>query len=67
MVQFKTARLQPVGQGQGRLFSDPDSLRARRMARAADAVRERMGERSVVRARLLRRRAKKASSLPSVD
>jgi nucleotidyltransferase/DNA polymerase involved in DNA repair len=59
--------LQPVGQGQGRLFSDPDSRRARRMTRAADAVRERMGERSVVRARLLRRRAKKASSLPSVD
>ena len=59
--------LQPVGLGQGKLFSEPEDRRARKMARAADAVRERMGEHSVVRARLLRRKAKKASSLPSVD
>ncbi|HYV85456.1 MAG TPA: DNA polymerase IV [Patescibacteria group bacterium] len=39
---------------QGGLFSDPADERARRSARVADAVRERMGEESITRARLLR-------------
>jgi len=45
--------LEPAGGGQGELFADPDEDRARRVARAADAVRHRMGERSLTRARLL--------------
>jgi len=58
--------LEPAGSGQPGLFVDPDERRARRMARAADAVRERLGEDAVTRARLLRRRDE-AGSLPSVD
>ena len=63
--------------GQGRLFLDPDEERARRAARVADAVRDRLGEQSLTRARLLRRSRRhtddpgsdpeEASSLPSVD
>jgi DNA polymerase-4 len=50
------------------LFADPGEERARRMARAADAVRERMGEKSVTRARLLGGADEdEASTLPSVD
>jgi len=41
--------------GQGRLFTDAEDSRARRRARAADAVRARLGPESIVRARLLRR------------
>jgi hypothetical protein len=42
------------------------------MARAADAVRDKLGEKSLTRARLLKGKKKKdddkeASSLPSVD
>ena len=63
--------LEPAGHGQASLFEDPDEARARRMARAADAVRDKVGEKSVTRARLLRRKKddddKEASSLPSVD
>jgi len=64
--------LEPYGSGQGRLFPDAVEERARRMARAADAVRERLGEGAITRARLLRSRrgrtrASEASSLPSVD
>ncbi len=62
------------GSGQASLFDDPDRERARRLARASDAVRDRMGERAITRARLLRRRRdeddeapEEASSLPSVD
>jgi DNA polymerase-4 len=52
----------------GDLFADPGEERARRMARAADAVRERLGERAVTRARLLDRgEDDEASTLPSVD
>jgi nucleotidyltransferase/DNA polymerase involved in DNA repair len=66
--------------GQASLFSDPDEARARRAARAADAVRARLGDDAITRARLLRRAPAKgrrrgsdgehdpeASSLPSVD
>jgi nucleotidyltransferase/DNA polymerase involved in DNA repair len=68
--------LDTAGHGQDALFTDPGEERARRMARAADAVRDKLGERSLTRARLLRRRAAEtdddsdaaeASSLPSVD
>jgi len=63
--------LEPAGSGQTSLFTDPEEEKARRMARAADAVRDRLGEEAVTRARLLRKRKAKdsdeASSLPSVD
>jgi DNA polymerase-4 len=61
---------------QGSLFEAPADERARKMARAADAVREKLGEKAVTRARLLRKPrrdpdedepAGEASSLPSVD
>jgi len=57
--------------GQGSLFPDDAAEKARRLARAADAVRERFGEQAVQRARLLRRQGERdegeASSPPSVD
>ena len=57
--------------GQYELFLDDDEQRARKLARASDAVRDRLGERSVTRARLLRKTESdddgEASSLPSVD
>lgn len=66
--------LEPAGAGQASLFSDAAEERARRMARVADAVRDRLGERTITRARLLPRRTDgkrrappEASSLPSVD
>jgi hypothetical protein len=52
------------------LFQDPDEERARRLSRAADAVRERFGSDALQRARLLRREDREkdeASSPPSVD
>jgi len=68
--------LEPARSGQGSLFEAPAEERARKMARAADAVREKMGEKALTRARLLRKRGRRsdedespdeASSLPSVD
>jgi hypothetical protein len=60
------------GSGQSELFMDDTELRARKLARVADAVRDRMGEKTVTRARLLKRKDRddndgEASSLPSVD
>jgi DNA polymerase-4 len=60
------------GSGQSELFMDDDERRARKLTRAADAVRDRLGEKTVTRARLLKRRGGdeddgEASSLPSVD
>jgi DNA polymerase-4 len=58
---------------QPRLFEDPESERARKLALASDVVRNKLGERALVRARLLRRRSDpsksdgEASSPPSVD
>jgi DNA polymerase-4 len=55
---------------QGVLFEDPSSTRARQIARLTDAVRDRMGERALTRARLLRKPEDEeddASSLPSAD
>ena len=68
--------LEPARSVQGTLFEAPVNERARKMARAADAVREKLGEKAVTRARLLPRPgrdpdedepAEEASSLPSVD
>ncbi|HKN47306.1 MAG TPA: hypothetical protein VJ144_04965, partial [Candidatus Polarisedimenticolia bacterium] len=65
--------LEPAGAGQAPLFPDAAEERARRAARAADDVRERLGEQAITRARLLRPgKGRKpsppeASSLPSVD
>ncbi|HKQ98748.1 MAG TPA: hypothetical protein VJV75_12800, partial [Candidatus Polarisedimenticolia bacterium] len=41
---------------QGSLFADPDEERARRATRAADAVRARLGDDAITRARLLKRK-----------
>jgi len=61
--------LEPGGRGQGALFEDEGRSRARRLARAADAVRDKLGEDAVTRARLLREEDEdeESSSLPSVD
>ncbi|MFQ5877707.1 MAG: DNA polymerase IV [Acidobacteriota bacterium] len=48
--------LEPAGRGQAELFPDEAEARAERVARAADSVRDRMGEEALTRARLLRRR-----------
>jgi nucleotidyltransferase/DNA polymerase involved in DNA repair len=64
---------EPAGAGQGALFPDAAEERARKMARVTDAVRDRMGDKAITRARLLPRRKRgkttppEASSLPSVD
>jgi len=68
--------LEPARSAQRSLFEAPAEERARKMARAADAVREKLGEKAVTRARLLRKTRRdpdeddptdEASSLPSVD
>lgn len=64
--------LTTCGSGQSELFMDDGERQARRLARAVDAVRDRLGEKAVVRARLLKRRDREdddgeASSLPAVD
>lgn len=46
--------LEPTGGGQGSLFVGEAERRARRIARATDAVRARLGDEAVTRARLLR-------------
>lgn len=45
--------LEPAGRGQRELFADADVQRSRRLTLAADTVRDRLGERAVLRARLL--------------
>ncbi|MGD8375548.1 MAG: DNA polymerase IV [Acidobacteriota bacterium] len=62
--------LEPPGRGQGILFQDPAEERARKLSRAADAVRERFGADAIQRARLLKREEREegeASSPPAVD
>jgi DNA polymerase-4 len=70
--------LTAAGAGQHELFMDDDERRARKIARASDAVRDRIGEAGVTRARLLSSPSRdgsgddeadeeEASSLPSVD
>jgi len=48
--------LEHRGGGQARLFEDPAEQRSRRLAQATDAVRRRLGEKAITRARLVRRR-----------
>jgi DNA polymerase-4 len=68
LLGLGVSQIEPRASVHPDLFADPDEERARRMARAADAVRERMGEKSVTRARLLDRGDDdEASTLPSVD
>jgi DNA polymerase-4 len=52
----------PRAATQGGLFKDPDEERARRAARVSDAVRERLGDDAITRARLLRRAAPETDS-----
>jgi nucleotidyltransferase/DNA polymerase involved in DNA repair len=66
--------LEPAGSRQPSLFDDPVETRARRLVRAADTVRKKLGDGVLTRARLIRRKKadsagtpKKASSPPSVD
>jgi nucleotidyltransferase/DNA polymerase involved in DNA repair len=67
--------LAPAAAVQELLFPDPAEERARRLARASDAVRDRYGEEAVTRARLRGGKREEgddgeppeASSLPSVD
>ncbi len=66
--------IDPGGSGQRGLFANPARERARKASLAADSIRRRHGERSVTRARLLKRRGEEggggpgeASSLPSLD
>ena len=49
------------------LFPDAKTERARKLARAADAVKDKLGEDALTRGSLLRRKKGEASSLPSVD
>ena len=67
--------LEAAGSGQASLFTDPREQRARRATLAADAVRDKLGDRSLTRARLISKRKSddspddpnETSSLPSVD
>jgi DNA polymerase-4 len=68
--------LEPARSGQESLFAPPGQERARKMTLAADAVREKLGDRALIRARLLEKPGRRAdeedssdeaSSLPSVD
>ena len=47
--------LAAAGVGQAALFEDPETVRARRLALASDAVRDKLGPRSLTRARLIKR------------
>ncbi len=53
LLGLGVSNLEPAHHGQSALFEDADSARARRAAHAADLVRDKLGERAVVRARLL--------------
>jgi nucleotidyltransferase/DNA polymerase involved in DNA repair len=56
-----------AGSSPGSLFPDASTERSRKLARASDAVNDKLGEDVVTRASLLRRKNRVASSLPSVD
>ncbi|MDX1389843.1 MAG: hypothetical protein R3344_11675 [Acidobacteriota bacterium] len=49
--------LEAAGSGQASLFTDPAEETARRRARATDAVRNKLGEKAVTRARLVKKGA----------
>ena len=68
--------MEPARSGQGSLFEAPAEERARKLALATDAVREKLGEKALTRARLLEKPGRRsdedespdeACSLPSVD
>jgi nucleotidyltransferase/DNA polymerase involved in DNA repair len=52
---------------QAGLFADPGEQRARRAARAADAVRDRLGDAAITRARLLEGRATAPTGRPQTE
>jgi nucleotidyltransferase/DNA polymerase involved in DNA repair len=56
LLGIGTSHLVPTDSGQPSLFPDPAEERARKLARATDAVRDRMGEKAVTRARLLKKK-----------
>jgi len=51
-----TSNLAPSSTAQSQLFPDPTQVRARKLAQATDAVRDRMGEKAVTRARLIKKK-----------
>ena len=65
--------LEHPGTGQETLFPDPGEEAARKRARATDLVRNKLGEKAVTRARLVKKpdddddEPAEASSLPAVD
>jgi hypothetical protein len=76
LLGLGVSRLDPARAVQRSLFNDPLEQRARRLARVSDAVRDKLGEKSLVRARLIRKKKRdssedaapeEASSLPTVD
>ncbi len=67
LIGVGVSGLEPRGSGQAELFRDPREERAQRAARAADAVRERLGDDSLTRARLIGDDPREASSPPAVD
>jgi DNA polymerase-4 len=62
---------EPADRAQGSLFPDPAAERARRVARLADSVQEKLGPKALIRARLLDARRDpdppEASSLPALE
>ncbi len=50
------ANLASVETGQDPMFPDPDQVRARKRAKATDAIRDKLGEKAVTRARLIRKK-----------
>ena len=54
LLGLGVSNLQAAGSGQAELFMDADEARARKLTRAADAVRDKLGEQSLTRARLLK-------------
>ncbi len=48
--------LEPEQSVQRPLFTSPEQARARRLARASDAVRNKLGEKALTRARLIKKR-----------
>lgn len=72
LIGVGVSGLEPLGRGQVELFEAPGEPQARKRARASDAVRDRLGEQALTRARLLdgrgdRRMPRERSSLPTVD
>jgi DNA polymerase-4 len=54
LLGLGVSSIQPAGTGQAELFIDPDEARARKLTDAADSVRNKLGEHTLTRARLLK-------------